>query len=80
MNWTKLLKGVLAAALGGAATGATDALTNPDNVSLGRVAIAAGAGALVAILAYFKNPPRTKKEVVEELLDKVKGETEDGTK
>lgn len=54
--WTTFLKGIAAAALGGAATGATQALSTTGTVNKGTAA-AAGAGALIAVLAYFKQPP-----------------------
>ena len=55
MNWTIWLKGLAAVALGGAATGAANALsTNRLNRD---VAITAGIGALTTVVAYLLNSP-----------------------
>ena len=56
MNWTLWLKGLAAAAIGGAATGATHALTNSGTVN-SATGITAAAGALVTVLAYLAQSP-----------------------
>ena len=56
MNWKVFLKGAASAALGGATAAVTQALSTTGTVNKGTAA-AAGAGALIAVLAYFKQPP-----------------------
>jgi hypothetical protein len=53
-NWRLWGRGLLAAAIGGAATGAIDALTNGDLEGARKTA---AIGALVAALAYLKTHP-----------------------
>jgi hypothetical protein len=55
MNWTTWLKGLAAAAIGGAAAGASAALGNGQlNVT---TAVTAGIGALTTLLAYLLKSP-----------------------
>lgn len=56
MNWQLWLKGLAAAAVGGAATGATHAVSTSGGVNQG-TAITAAAGALVTVLAYLLKSP-----------------------
>jgi hypothetical protein len=56
MNWELWLKGLAAAAIGGAATGATQALS--ANGAVGQsTAVTAAAGALATVLAYLMKSP-----------------------
>jgi hypothetical protein len=56
MNWKLWLKGLAAAAIGGAATGATHALAGSGTVN-SATGITAAAGALVTALAYLAKSP-----------------------
>jgi hypothetical protein len=56
MNWKLWLKGLAAAAIGGAATGATHALASNGNVD-STTGITSAAGALVTVLAYLAKSP-----------------------
>jgi len=56
MNWQVWLKGLAAAVVGGAATGATHAVSTTGTVNQG-TAITAAAGALVTVLAYLMKSP-----------------------
>jgi hypothetical protein len=56
MNWALWLKGLAAAAIGGAATGATQAISSSGSVS-GQTGVTAAAGALVTVLAYLAKSP-----------------------
>ena len=56
MNWALWLKGLAAAAIGGAATGATQAITSSGTVSV-QTGVTAAAGALVTVLAYLAKSP-----------------------
>jgi len=56
MTWQLWLKGLAAAALGGAATGVTQAVSTNGNVDVNTAATAA-AGALVTVLAYLAKSP-----------------------
>lgn len=56
MGWRLWLKGLAAAAIGGAATGATQAVSGSGTVS-STTAITAAAGALVTVLAYLARSP-----------------------
>lgn len=56
MNWELWLKGLAAAAIGGAATGATQALASSGTVNL-QTAVTTAAGALVTVLAYLAKSP-----------------------
>jgi len=56
MNWKLWLKGLAAAAIGGAATGATHALSTNGTVNA-TTGITAAAGALVTVLAYLTKSP-----------------------
>lgn len=56
MSWEVWLKGLAAAAIGGAATGATHALSTSGTVNV-TTAITAAAGALVTVLAYLAKSP-----------------------
>ena len=56
MNWVLWLKGLAAAAIGGAATGATHALSNNGTVSEA-TGMTAAAGALATVLAYLMKSP-----------------------
>jgi len=60
MNWQVWLQGLAAAAIGGAATGATQAVSTTGKVNVG-TAIVAGAGALVTVLAYLAKSPLARK-------------------
>ena len=55
MTWKVWLQGLAAAAVGGAATGGTQALSS--GVSLKGTGMAAAAGALVTVLAYLAKSP-----------------------
>lgn len=56
MNWNAWLKGLAAAAIGGAATGATQAVSASGTVNV-TTAVTAAAGALVTVLAYLAKSP-----------------------
>lgn len=56
MNWKVWLKGLAAAAIGGAASGATQALSNHANID-SSTGMTAAAGALVTVLAYLVKSP-----------------------
>ena len=56
MNWKVWLKGLAAAAIGGAASGATQALSTNGTVNAG-TGMTAAAGALVTVLAYLAKSP-----------------------
>ena len=56
MNWKLWLKGLAAAAIGGAATGATNALSSSGTVDA-KTGLTAAAGALVTVLAYLAKSP-----------------------
>ena len=56
MNWQLWLKGLAAAVVGGAATGATQAVSTSGTVNQ-TTAITAAAGALVTVLAYLLKSP-----------------------
>ena len=56
MNWELWLKGLAAAAVGGAATGATQAVSSSGTVNV-QTAVTAAAGALVTVLAYLAKSP-----------------------
>lgn len=56
MNWKLWLKGLAAAAIGGAATGATHALAGSGTVN-SATGLTAAAGALVTVLAYLAKSP-----------------------
>ena len=56
MNWELWLKGLAAAALGGAATGATQALSASGTVNV-QTAVTAAAGALMTVLGYLAKSP-----------------------
>lgn len=56
MNWKVFLQGLAAAAIGGAAAGATQAISTSGNIGKDTGAVA-GAGALVAVLAFLKQSP-----------------------
>lgn len=56
MNWELWLKGLAAAAIGGAATGATQAISSSGAVNV-QTAVTAAAGALVTVLAYLTKSP-----------------------
>jgi hypothetical protein len=56
MNWELWLKGLAAAAIGGAATGATQAVSSSGTVNV-QTAVTAAAGALVTVLAYLAKSP-----------------------
>jgi hypothetical protein len=56
MNWQLWLKGLAAAVVGGAATGATHSVSTTGTVNQG-TAITAAAGALVTVLAYLMKSP-----------------------
>jgi len=56
MNWELWLKGLAAAAIGGAATGATHALSANGAVDQS-TAMTAAAGALATVLAYLMKSP-----------------------
>jgi hypothetical protein len=55
MNWKTWLKGLAAVAIGGAATGASHAVSN-GQVNAG-TAVTAGVGALATVLAYMIQSP-----------------------
>jgi hypothetical protein len=55
MNWKAWLKGLAAVAIGGAATGASQAVGNGQVNK--NTAITAGFGALVTVLAYMMQSP-----------------------
>jgi hypothetical protein len=55
MNWKTWLKGLAAVAIGGAATGASQAVGNGQVNK--NTAITAGVGALVTVLAYMMQSP-----------------------
>ena len=57
MNWKLWLKGLAAAALGGAATGATHALSANGGAVTSATAMTSAAGALVTVLAYLAQSP-----------------------
>lgn len=56
MNWTLWLKGLAAAAIGGASTGATQVISTTGTINKA-TGITALAGALVAVLAYLTKSP-----------------------
>ena len=56
MNWKLWLKGLAAAAIGGAASGATQALSADGTVN-SATGMTAAAGALVTVLAYLAKSP-----------------------
>jgi hypothetical protein len=56
MNWKLWLKGLAAAAIGGAASGATQALSTDGGVNT-TTGLTAAAGALVTVLAYLAKSP-----------------------
>jgi len=56
MDWKVWLKGLAAAAVGGAASGATQAISTKGAVNVG-TAVTAAAGALVTVLAYLVKSP-----------------------
>jgi hypothetical protein len=56
MNWRLWLKGLAAAAIGGAATGATHALSTNGTVDQA-TGLTAVAGALATVLAYLAKSP-----------------------
>jgi len=56
MNWQLWLKGLAAAAIGGAATGATHALSTNGTIN-GTTGMTAAAGALATVLAYLMKSP-----------------------
>lgn len=56
MNWKTWLQGLAAAAIGGAATGATQVVSGTGKVDK-TTAIAAGSGALVTVMAYLLKSP-----------------------
>lgn len=56
MNWKTWLQGAAAAAISGAATGATQVLSTTGTVNKG-TGIIAGIGALVGLLSYFTKSP-----------------------
>lgn len=56
MNWGVWLRGLAAAAIGGAATGTTQAVTASGTVNT-TTAITAASGALVTVLAYLMKSP-----------------------
>jgi hypothetical protein len=56
MTWKFWLKGLAAAAVGGAATGATQALSTSGEVNAA-TGMTAAAGALVTVLAYLSKSP-----------------------
>jgi hypothetical protein len=56
MNWKLWLKGLAAAAIGGAASGATQALSSNATINAG-TGMTAAAGALVTMLAYLAKSP-----------------------
>lgn len=58
MNWTTWLKGLAAAALGGASAGAVQAIQGSGHVTTA-TGIQAGLGALVTVLAYLSKSPLT---------------------
>ncbi len=57
MNWKVWLRGLAAAAIGGAATGATHALSNNGGAVNSGTALTSAAGALVTVLAYLVKSP-----------------------
>jgi hypothetical protein len=59
MNWKVWLKGLLAAAVGGALTATTQVLSTTGTINKG-TAVTAGAGALATVLAYLKESPLFK--------------------
>lgn len=56
MNWKLWLKGLAAAAIGGAASGATQALSANGTID-SATGMTAAAGALVTVLAYLTKSP-----------------------
>ncbi|HLK49449.1 MAG TPA: hypothetical protein VKT49_15010 [Bryobacteraceae bacterium] len=56
MNWKLWLKGLAAAAIGGAASGATQALSTKGTVD-STTGMTAAAGALVTVIAYLAKSP-----------------------
>jgi hypothetical protein len=56
MNWKTWLKTLASAAIGGAVTGAAQAMTTDGRITK-QTAVIAGAGALLAALAYLKQSP-----------------------
>ena len=56
MNWGLWLKGLAAAAIGGAATGATHALSTNGTINEA-TGMTAAAGALATVLAYLMKSP-----------------------
>ena len=56
MNWKVWLRGLAAAAIGGAASGATQALSSNTAINAG-TGVTAAAGALVTVLAYLAKSP-----------------------
>ena len=57
MNWRLWVRGLAAAAIGGAATGATHALSTSGGAINTGTAITSAAGALVTVLAYLAKSP-----------------------
>lgn len=57
MNWKLWLRGLAAAAIGGAATGATQALSTGGGAVNSTTALTSVAGALVTVLAYLAKSP-----------------------
>ena len=60
MNWKAFLEGVAAAAIGGAATGATAALQD-GQLTAKQIGASVAVGAIVGISGYFKTNALKKK-------------------
>ena len=61
MNWKAFLEGVAAAAIGGAATGATAALQD-GQLTAKQIGASVAVGAIVGISGYFKTNALKKKQ------------------
>jgi hypothetical protein len=60
VNWRAWLKGLAAAAIGGAAASATQMLSAQGTVPPKQLGIGAGVGAITTVAAYLLHPPTSE--------------------